>query len=143
MATSGDRSTHMYVKDVKMITDIPRGKGSELWKAYDASMSRAAAAAGQVMAHLWAGNTTVIDMVKPKGKIPEQYDLDLLKLSVVLGTAGTVYPVPKNAGAAGIYYRWRAYAALLTKQEQANQRIFNAIIATIAPRLTQPARGRN
>ena len=135
MATGGEKSTYLYVKDVKTITDIPRGKGSELWKAYEAGMSRAAAAAGQVTAHLWAGNTTVIDMVKPKGKIPQQYDLNLLKLSVVLGSAGMVYPVPKDPVAAGIYYRWRAYAALLTRQEQANQRIFNAVIATIAPDL--------
>ena len=135
MATGGEKSTYLYVKDVKKLTDIPRGKGSELWKAYEAGMSRAAAAAGQVTAHLWAGNTSVLDMVKPDGDIPQQYDLNLLKLSVVLGSAGMVYPVPKDATAAGIYYRWRAYTALLARQEQANQRIFNAVVATIAPDL--------
>ena len=100
-------SGHIDIKSLAKITDIPRGAGAKGIQAYKKGLARACQAAGPIAKAVWLKDKKLLNKIKPSTSIPDMYDLDVLKLAGVMGSAGNIYPKPDDATEALVYYQWK------------------------------------
>ena len=109
---------------VPMLHDNPEGSGSMIITDWDDALQIAVKAHGKITQAVLNGDTTLETLVRPKGDMPEEYNVDILKLA---DDGIVVYPKPDDKEEKKVYNAWMAYGKLLAKKDKANSLIFTAI----------------
>ena len=114
---------------IAVLTDIPVGKGSQDWSEWDPKLQTRTKAYGSIAYATLMGDRTLIELVRPSGDIPDEYQLEALKLCE---DGINIYEKPSDEVKKKVYNEWMAYGKLMAKMERANSHIYTAIWTLLA-----------